>query len=292
MKAWLWYAAALCTATFVAASTTAVPAGSAPPPGPAPGSAAPATLAPISDDQPPSPTATGTASPKVLGHVLVSAFCRSFVERFNAAAKTMIADDTHLDEATTAVRGYEDDFFRLDGALTSWNHRLQLIAALKELLNTIPKTQAAVNDLRAQAQSASDPERREALLESATQLQDSVDHQRLVANEMTDLVDMMLDLHTAEDTIGQSSAATRAPGEGFHLDAGDAPVPHPGEGLPNMREARLSGPSALEWVYHMPRDRQIIGNAEANAATAARRIVRSCSQDAPPAPDVRSTPNP
>jgi hypothetical protein len=291
MKAWLWYAAALCTATFVAASTTAVPAGSVPP-GPSPGSAAPAALAPINDDQPPSPTATGTASPKVLGRVFVSAFCKSFVERFNVAAKTMIADDAHLDEATMAVRGYEDDFFRLDGALTSWNHRLQLIAALKDLLGTIPKTQAAVNDLRVQAQSASDLERRQALLESASQLQDSVDHQRLVANEMTDLVDMMLDLHTAEDTIGQSSAGTRAPGEGFHLNAGDAPVPHPGDGLANVHNARLGGPSALEWVYHMPRDRQIIGDAEANAATAARRIVRSCAQDVPPASDVRSTPGP
>lgn len=292
MKAWLWVAAALWCVASIAAVTVAVPAGPAPSPQPAPSMSAPATLAPIEDYQSPLPSATATASPKILGHVLVSAFCRSFVEHFNVAAKTMLADDARLDDATTAVRGYEDDFFRMDGALTSWNHRLQLMAALKHLLTTIPKTQAAVNDLRTQAQSATDPDRRAALLESTSQLQNSVDHQRVVANEMTDLVDMMLDLHSAEDTIGQASAAMRAPGEHFGVGTGDAPVPHPGDFLPGVRDGVPSGPSAIETVYHMPRDRQLISNAELNAASAARRIVRSCSDEAQPASDVRATPGP
>src|SRR5437016_9639088 len=135
-------------ATCVVAFSAALPSRAPTEPMPAsPIPAAGATLAPIGEDEAPTPNPTASSSPKLIGHVIVSAFCASFVEHFNVAARTMVADDTKLDDAVAAVRGYEDDYSRLDGASRAWDHRLQLIAALKELLDTIPKTQAAVNDL-------------------------------------------------------------------------------------------------------------------------------------------------
>lgn len=232
-----------------------------------------AALAPI-DEQPPPVQATST--PKVLGHEIVSAFCTAFVARFNVAATTMLADDNLLDDATAAETDYENDYFRLDGATRSWDHRLAMIAALSQIMRTIPKTQAAVNDLRAQAAASTDAERRAALAEGALQLQTSLDHQRIVANELNDAVDATLDLHTIEDTIGRQPHVPDGPPR-VSIDAGDAPVPHPGDGLPQARSAGTYYASAIEFYMHMPRDRQLGANAESNAAAAATRIVRSCA---------------
>lgn len=250
---------------------------------PAPGPAAPSpvsTLAPISGDQTPNPAPTSSAAPKLLGHVVVSAFCASFIDRFNVAARTMVADDARLDDAVAAVRGYENDFSRFDGLFSSWDHRLHLMAALKDLLATIPKTQAAVDELRGQAKSADDPQRRDALEQSAEKLQESVDHQRIVAWEMQDLVGLMIDTHTSEDTIAHAQSGILDPKQSFTVDALDAPVPHPGEELATGTATESAQPSATEQVLHVPRDRQTIGEAEAGAAAAAARVVRSCVQDA------------
>jgi N-acyl-D-aspartate/D-glutamate deacylase len=257
----LWLAAIMLALQLSKASLVATIAQAADPT-PSPSTA----FAPISEEQTSSPKAQGTATPKILGHQIVSAFCTTFVTRFNVAATTMLADDKLLDDATAAETDYENDFFRLDGATRSWDHRLAMIAALTQIIHMIPKTQAAVNDLRAQATASTDAERRTSLSESASQLQASIDHQRIVANELTEAVDAMLDLHTIEDTIGYRGA----------------PVPHPGDGLPSARPGGTYYVSALEIIMHIPRDRQLAAKAESNAAAAVTRVVRSCAQELSP----------
>lgn len=225
-----------------------------------------------------------TPSPRLLGHLVVSAICTTFIERFDAAATTMIADDVLLDDASIAIRGYEDDFSHLDGAARSWNHRLQLIAALKDLLGTISKTQATVNDLRSQAATIVEADRRAAVLEAATHLQESVDHQRIVADELTGVVDLTLDLHTSEDTIARGAQGILDPKQSFNVQAGDAPVPHPGDALPARVSSVAPALSATEFVLHVPRDRRVIEHAESSANSAITRFVRSCVQTSLPAP--------
>jgi hypothetical protein len=272
----IWFAAAMLAMQLSMASPVSAPAiGTDTPPEPSPA----ATLAPIGDDQSPVPTVQGTATTKILGHEIVSAFCSTFVARFNVAATTMLADDKLLDDATAAETDYENDFFHLDGAIRSWDHRLAMIAALNQILRTIPKTQAAVNDLRAQANASTDVERRAALTEGAAQLQTSIDHQRIVANELNDAVDATLDLHTAEDTVAHHNSGLMDERQKTNVDPGDAPVPHPGDTLPSARAPHAYYASVVEFVMHMPRDRQLVANAESNAAAAVTRIVRSCTQE-------------
>jgi N-acyl-D-aspartate/D-glutamate deacylase len=149
MKVALGFALAVCLAAMIAAVRFSVAADAAALAAPAPANA---------------PVVQNTAPPKVLGHQIVSAFCTSFIARFSDAATTLHVDDQLLDDATAAETDYENDFSRLDGALRSWDHRLALIAALGRIMHTIPQTQAAVNDLRAQAAATSDAERRAALI--------------------------------------------------------------------------------------------------------------------------------
>jgi|GEM_PF-3962382 len=208
----------------------------------------------------PTPAPVPSATPKTLGHQTVSAFCTAFVGRFNDAETTLLDDDKLIDDAIAAETDYENDFFRLDGETRRFGHRLAMITALTQIIHAIPKTQSAVNDLRAQAAASVDAERRAALSEGASQLQSSVDHQRIVANELTDAVDSMLDLHT-----------------------GDGPMPaHHGGSLPPVRASGAYYGSALEAVTHMPRDRQIAADAESNAATAVIAVVKSCALEASP----------
>ncbi|HEY7980188.1 MAG TPA: hypothetical protein VID19_01795 [Candidatus Eremiobacteraceae bacterium] len=281
MKAELWFAFAAWFAAVLLAMQLSMASSATPPanvvdnpPDPSPA----ATLAPIGDDQSSAPTVQGTATPKILGHEVVSAYCSTFVARFNVAATTMLADDKLLDDATAAETDYENDFFHLDGAMRSWDHRLAMIAALNQILHTIPKTQAAVNDLRAQAKASTDVERRSALTEGAAQLQTSIDHQRIVANELNDAVDATLDLHTAEDTVGHHNSGLMDERQKT-IDPGDAPVPHPGDSLPSARAPHAYYASVVEFVLHMPRDRQLGADAESSAAAAATRVVRSCTQE-------------
>ena len=229
------------------------------------------------------PVIQATAPPKVLGHQIVSAFCTTFVARFNDAATTLHADDQLLDDATAAETDYENDFYRLDGALRSWDHRLALIAALGRIMHTIPQTQAAVNDLRAQAAASSDAVRRAALDEGAAQLQTSMDHQRIVARELNDAVDAMLDLHTTDDTVGSRVSGVSDSRRIFNAGAGDAPVPHPGDALPPPRAHDAYSVSAVAAILHMPRDRGLTAEAESNATAAVAGVMRSCEQESAPA---------
>lgn len=208
----------------------------------------------------PTPAPAPSATPKTLGHQTVSAFCTAFVTRFNDAETTLLDDDKLLDDAIAAETDYENDFFRLDGETRRFGHRLAMISALTQIIHEIPRTQSAVNDLRAQAAASVDAERKAALSEAASQLQSSIDHQRIVANELTDAVDAMLDSHTAD---------------------GAMPALHGGS-LPPVRAAGAYYGSALEFVMHMPRDRQLAADAESNAATAVIAVVKSCALEASP----------
>src|SRR4029077_12403696 len=138
----VWIAACMLASQSIAApnvAPSAAPVNASPAPSPT------AALAPITEDQSPAPAVQSTATPKILGHEVVSAFCSTFVKRFNIAATTMLTNDKLLDDATAAETDYENDFFRLDGATRSWAHRLAMIAALGRILQTFPTTQAAVN---------------------------------------------------------------------------------------------------------------------------------------------------
>ena len=144
--------------------------------------------------------------------------------------------------------------------------------------------------MREQAKAVTDPERHEALLESAAQLQESVDHQRIVAGEMQELVGLMLDMHTTEDTLAHGVSGILDPREKVNANPLDAPVPHPGDDLPGRISVAARGPSSIELVLRVPRDRWIIGNAESGAASAASRIVRTCLREAAPATSPSPSP--
>jgi hypothetical protein len=273
MKVALGFALAVCFAPVIFAVPSSMAAVA-----PSPAPAAPSNA----------PVLQSTAPPKVLGHQVVSAFCKTFVARFDDAATTLQTDEKLLDDATAAETDYENDFSRIDGALRSWDHRLALIAALDRVMHTIPKTQAAVNDLRGQAAASADPERRAALTEGATQLQTSIEHQRIVARELNDAVDAMLDLHTAENTDRVSGLSDQR--RIFNARVGDAPAQHPGDTLPQSRAHAVYYASAVESILHMPRDRQLAAAAESNAAAAVTGIVRSCDQENAPVASPAPTP--
>ncbi|HKW45727.1 MAG TPA: hypothetical protein VJN22_08715 [Candidatus Eremiobacteraceae bacterium] len=267
----VWFAAVmvaiqLCSASYAPQSFSPTPTVTSVP-------SATATLAPIGEPAATVSAPSSSATPKILGHEIVNAFCSAFIAHFNVAATTMLADDKLLDDATAAETDYENDFFRLDGATRSWDHRLALIAALTRIMRTIPDTQAAVNELRMQAAASADPQRHAALAESASQLQASIDHQRIIANELQDAVDAMLDLHTAEDTIGFHGSL----GAQKIFASDDAPIPHPGDTLPQPRPSGVYYASAVEQILHMPRGRRLVAAAESNAESAVMPAVRSCN---------------
>jgi hypothetical protein len=115
-----------------------------------------------------------------------------------------------------------------------------------------------------------------------------MEHQRIVARELNDAVDAMLDLHTADDTVGSRVSGVSDSRKIFNVGAGDAPVPHPGDTLPQGGSHGAYYASAVESILHMPRDRSLTAEAEAKATAVVAGIMRSCEQEAAPA----ATPSP
>jgi len=279
------FAIALGAALFIAGLATPVPAStSSPTPSPTPGP----TLAPIDDASTPDPSATG--SPKVLGHIYTTAFCSNFVEHFNAATRIVISNDQNLDSVDVDLHKIEDDWNKTDGATRVYDERVHLIATVQQMMSSIPASQAEVNKLLAEAKITTDPDRKAALQESASQLQKTIDRQRAVTYDLSNVIHVLLDKHKAEDTAEYNINRTLPPGmPPVNITALDDPVPEPGtdtlmQPKPGASPTGSPTPAAVENIMQFSRQRWIIGNAESKAAVAADKIVRICSSQRPPTP--------
>jgi hypothetical protein len=294
-------AIALGSALLLAALASPVPASS---PSPSPTPSAGPTLAPI--DVGPDPGAAASTSPdqpKLLGHVYTSAYCSNFVEHFNTAARVVIGNDQHLDAVDENLHAIENDWDRTDGAMRVYDDRVALIATVDKMLKSIPVSQAAVNQLLAQAKETTDPARKAALLESASQLQKTIDRQRAVTYDLSNVIHVLLDKHKKEDMAETHIYDTLPNGYQYvGISLLDDPVPEPGADSmqhlspspsPSPGVSPTPKPGSVEDIMQWTRQRWIIGNAESKAAAAADRVVRICNQerDATPAPSPTPAPS-
>lgn len=306
-------AIALGAAVFVAAAASPVPASNPAPPqsGVSAASGAPAasatpqaspspSLAPlILIDRAPAPSPGASPSPgqpKILGHVYTSAYCSTFVEHFNQATTGLITDDRHLDSVDATIHKIQDDWYRRDGAMRVYDDRVKLIDDVGAMLKAIPKTQAEVNALIAQAHATTDPARKAALTEAASQLQQTVDRQNTVAYDLTNVIHVLLDKHTEEDTAEANIQAMLPPGYQEHgISLLDDPVDQPGvdtlgHSTPNPSVSATPRAGDLEDILQWGRQRWIIASSESRAAIAADKLVRICDGEVMPSPPPSSTP--
>jgi len=282
-------AIALGTAILLAALASPVPASNnAPSPASSPTPTAGPTLAPIDADSTAAPaTSSGPGQPKLLGHVYTSAYCSNFVEHFNTAARGVIDNDQHMDAVDADLHKIEYDWDRTDGAMRVYDDRVSLIASVNTMLKSIPVTQAAVNQLLAQAKETTDPARKAALLESASQLQKTLDRQRAVTYDLSNVIHVLLDKHKKED-MGETAIYNTQPA-GFQyvgVSLLDDPVPEPGQDSivhndpsPSPSPGATPKAGSVEDILQWTRQRSIIGTAESKAAVAADRVVRICNQE-------------
>jgi hypothetical protein len=237
--------------------------------------------------------------PKTIGHIYTTAYCANFVEHFNVAARIITGNDAHLDSVDHSLRAIEDDWNRRDAAMLVYQHRLDLIASVGKMLKSIPVSQAAVNELLAQAKTTTDPVRKAALQESASQLQKTIDRQKAVAYDLTSVIHVLLDQHTVED-MGETQIRNTLPNGfqyvGVHLL--DDPVPKPGEeswkhnASPSPNPSGTPKAGSVEDVMQWTRQRGIIGTAESKAAVAADKVVRICNSERAPTPPPSPSPAP
>lgn len=284
-----------------AAAPVSAPAPSAaqvPPSAPAPSPSA-AKLAPIDEGPATVPISSpAPGQPKTIGHIYTSAYCTNFVEHFNTAARGLIGNDQNLDQVDDNLRAIENDWNRRDGAMRVYEERVALIGTVGKMLKSIPVSQAAINALLAQAKATTDPVRKAALQESASELQKTVDRQRAVTYDLTNVIHVLLDKHKAEDTAERNILLTLPPEvSGVNVTTLDDPVPEPGTDsmmAPEPSPSPSPGvapappkPGSVEDIMQWTRQRSIIGTAESHAADAAGRIVRICNQES-----TASTPSP
>ncbi|HEY7980110.1 MAG TPA: hypothetical protein VID19_01385 [Candidatus Eremiobacteraceae bacterium] len=248
-------------------------------------------LTPLNLNATPDPTSTGPY-PRLLGHIIASASCIRFVDHYNVAATLMTANDARIVSVDTALNQIADDYYRRDGALRAYDHRLTLIDNVSQMLKTIPAEQGAINDLLAQAKQTKSPTRQAALQESASQLQKSVDRQRSLAYDLSNVVHVLMDKHGSEDTFATRISIGLLPGQTFNLNPGDNPVPQPGDGPLLTRSAPPKNQTTAQDVLQYDRQKSIIGTAETKAASAATRVVTTCVQESDGTPAGQSQPAP
>jgi hypothetical protein len=246
-------------------------------------------LLPLSLDATPDPASTG-AYPRLLGHIIATAACIRFVDHYNVAEAAIVANDERIAAVDTTLTAISDDYYRRDGALRAYDHRLQLIDYVTKMLNSIPGEQAAVNDMLAQAKESKNPQRQAALQESASQLQKSVDRQRSMAYDLTNVAHVLMDKHGYEDTFAGLISRVLPPGTSFNLDPGDNPVPQPGDGPLLNRSAPDKNQTTAQDVLQYGRQTSIINRAETRAASAAARVVTTCVQESGGGPSVQPPP--
>lgn len=293
-------AIALGSALLLAALASPVPASN---PAPSPTPSAGPTLAPIDvGSNSGAATSTSPDQPKLLGHIYTSAYCSSFVEHFNTAAHVVIDNDQHLDAVDANLHAIENDWDRPDGAMRVYDDRVALIATVDKMLKSIPVSQAAVNQLLAQAKETTDPARKAALLESASQLQKTIDRQRAVTYDLSNVIHVLLDKHKKEDMAETHIRDTLPNGYQYvGVSLLDDPVPEAGDdSIKHLSPSPSPSPGvsptpkagSVEDIMQWNRQRWIIGNAESKAAVAADRVVRICNQERDGMPSTPPTPAP
>jgi hypothetical protein len=259
---------------------------------PAQSSPAPVSpLTPLSLNATPNPTSTGPY-PRLLGHIVASASCIRFVEHYNVAATLMSANDERIVSVDSALNQIVDDYYRRDGALRAYEHRLALIDNVSQMLKTIPVEQGAVNDLLAQAKETKNATRQAALQESASALQKSIDRQRAVAYDLSNVVHVLMDKHGSEDTMESRIQSTYLPGFTYVSHLGDDPVPQPGDGPLLTSTTPPKNQTTVQDVMQYDRQKKIISANETKAASAATRVVTTCVQESDGTPAGQSTPAP
>ena len=300
-------AVALLAAVFVTAAASPVPASN---PAPAPTGAASSpeatpqpspspSLAPlVLIDRAPAPSPQSSplpGQPKILGHVYTSAYCSTFVEHFNHATSGLLGDDRHLDAVDATIHQIDDDWYKRDGSMRVYDDRVKLIADVNAMLRSIPQTQAEVNALIAQAHATSDPDRKAALTQAASQLQKTIDRQRTVTYDLTNVIHVLLDKHTSEDTAETAIQSMLLPGQSeYGISLLDDPVDQPGidtmaHGTPDPKVSPTPRAGDLEDVLQWGRQRWIIASSESNAAIAADKLVRICDGEVMPSPPPSPT---
>ncbi len=254
---------------------------SSPVPAQGPAPAPIASLAPI--DASASPDAGHPL--KTLGHVYTSAFCTRFVSQFNVAASALVSNDRHLDVVDSSLNAIRAHYNQRDGALRVYEDRVHLIATVSDMMKATATGQRAIDDLLAAAKETSDSERRGALHESASAMQKSIDRQRAVTYDLTNVIHVLLDKHGAEDTLEYQLARVQLAGAApINVDALDQPVPEPGSNFSAEQTQSTADKNAtkVQDVMQFGRQRFIIGAAESKAAAAAQRVVRTCNVETPP----------
>ncbi|HYK54477.1 MAG TPA: hypothetical protein VEV38_13215 [Candidatus Eremiobacteraceae bacterium] len=232
--------------------------------------------------------------PKVLTHIYTSAYCSTFVEHFNNATAGIIGDDKHLDSVDTTIHQITLDWNRRDGAMRVYDDRVKLIGDVGAMLKQIPQTQAEVNALLAQANQTTDPDRKAALLDAASQLQKAVDRQRSMSYDLTSVIHVLEDKHTQEDTAETAIDEMMLPGYHEHgISLLDDPVPPAGVDSVDHPDPKVSPtPHAgdLDDVLQWGRQRWVIASSESQAAIAADKLVRICDGEvmASPPPSPKS----
>src|SRR4029077_1418083 len=201
----------------------------------------------------------------------------------------MTANDGRIAAVDTTLTAISDDYYRRDGALRAYDHRLQLIDYVSKMINSIPGEQAAINDMLAQAKETKNLQRQAALQESASQLQKSVDRQRSMAYDLTNVAHVLMDKHGYEDTFAGLISHVLPPGTSFNLNPGDNPVPQPGDGPLLNRSAPDKNQTTAQDVLQYGRQTSIINRAETNAASAAARVVTTCVQESGGSPPVQAS---
>ncbi|MDE2572466.1 MAG: hypothetical protein KGM44_08100 [bacterium] len=241
-------------------------------PEPSPSPLAPVTI-PLAS---PTPARSEAGQPlKVIERLYVNSFCSRFVQHFNVAANVLVANDARLEQSSADLDRVEADYVKRDGALRVYDDRNRLIAEVGEMMRSIPIGQAAINDLIAQARSTRDPERKQQLTIAASEMQRSVDRQRAVSYDLSNVIHVLLDKHTIQDTAEYQIAQTMPyPNIPVIVTTLDDPVPEPHS--TSAAEALAPKPATAKEVLQFDRERYIIAHAESRAAAAADLIVKSC----------------
>ena len=294
-------AIALGAAIFVAAAASPVPAQNpapsptgAPAAGSTPQASPSPSLAPlVLIDREPAGMPSASPSPgqpKTLTHIYTSAYCSTFVEHFNNATTGIIGGDRHLDSVDSTIHQIDLDWNKRDGAMRVYDDRVKLIADVGAMLKQIPQTQAEVNSLLAQANQTTDPQRKAALQEAASQLQKAIDRQRTVSYDLTNVIHVLEDKHTSEDTAETNIQYLMPPGyHEFGISLLDDPVAQPGvdsmvNSSPDPKVSPTPRAGDLEDILQWGRQRWIIASSESQAAIAADKLVRICDGEIMPSP--------
>ncbi|TAM59968.1 hypothetical protein EPN52_06085 [bacterium] len=232
------------------------------------------TLAPVG--LPPAAAPPERAAPlKVIERLYVTSYCSRFIRHFNVAANVLIANDQHLEHTSSDLDALEADYVKRDGALLVYGDRNRLIEEVGAMMHSIPQGQVAVDDLLAQAHATKDTARREALQTTASQLQRSIDRQRAVTFDLSNVIHVLMDKHTIADTDEYHIAETMPyPNMPVIVHTLDDPVPEPGS--TDAAQALAPQPASAKMVLQFDRQRSLIAHAESQAAIAAASVEKSC----------------